>query len=558
MTLIYRSKEESTAPMGFDKNLMGANVDVISKLEDINFESSFDGSLKNAVAYITPWERTGFSPKNKIDADWSKLENSPYNDILLSLENDLGTDFLEQSNVNLETSFFEIYSDSKDFTFTALGDQENSLNKQKALRSEVPIGIQQGIVEGGKLLAGEIFQDGSQMERYVQTGINQVAGKVFNIPSGPIYIGNENGSLNQIISGISDYAAIFGVNIPRGLTTVVRPDTQSSESKSLTIKNGSSAEVDGVWQFLFNPSELELVAGPEYNKSETWGVMDNANAGAPKSFQAMRNPELKFSGVKLNGYVFGKKVEDLEQGLFELFMTPGGGDNGTSNGPQVLEFVWGKRTFGPCIIKDVRVTEKMWDDGLLVSADVNFTLEKIPEWTINDGQVSVYTPFEPGTQPTQVKPEENVEELPDEEEKTEPPEKEPPEKESSEALSYKLCNQQINFVSNLNQLKEKASEGFFEKFGRGNAGKAQGAQLQFSALLTANASVMGRISGVDSKCLQKCNRSLYREKAGINFVYFPDKQLACIRACCDQIVKKVKDVNKAKCPGGFTPQINPG
>jgi hypothetical protein len=260
------------------------------------------------------------------------------------------------------------------------------------------------------------------MERYVQTGINQVAGKVFNTPSGPIYIGNENGSLNQIISGISDYAAIFGVNIPRGLTTVVRPDTQSSESKSLTIKNGSSAEVDGVWQFLFNPSELELVAGPEYNKSETWGVMDNANAGAPKSFQAIRNPELKFSGVKLNGYVFGKKVEDLEQGLFELFMTPGGGDNGTSNGPQVLEFVWGKRTFGPCIIKDVRVTEKMWDDGLLVSADVNFTLEKVPEWTINDGQVSVYTPFEPGTQPTQVNPEEKAEELPDEEEKTEPPE----------------------------------------------------------------------------------------------------------------------------------------
>ena len=34
----------------------------------------------------------------------------------------------------------------------------------------------------------------------------------------------------------------------------------------------------------------------------------------------------------------------------------------------------------------------MWDEGLLVNAEVDFTLVRVPEWTINDGYVSTYDP----------------------------------------------------------------------------------------------------------------------------------------------------------------------
>ena len=151
----------------------------------------------------------------------------------------------------------------------------------------------------------------------------------------------------------------------------------------------SSAERNtAIWQFLFNPSQLNLSVGPNFKKSETWGVSDEANSGAPLHWTSNKNAELKFSKVLLNGYVFGKRVEELEQGLIELFMKSP--TNDAKHGPRVLEFVWGKKSFGPCVIKDITISEKMWDEGLLVNAEANFTLERVPEWTINDGYVSTY------------------------------------------------------------------------------------------------------------------------------------------------------------------------
>ena len=215
--------------------------------------------------------------------------------------------------------------------------------------------------------------------------------------------------------------------------------------------NATAKRTDGAWQFLFNPSELGLTASPEYSKSETWGVMDAKEAGYPLQFNRMKNPQLKFNNIKLNGYVFGRQVEDLEQGLFKLMMTAGGADNGASAGPQVLEFVWGKKTFGPCVIKDISITEKMWDNGLLVNADLNFTLEKIPEWTVNDGQVSVYAPGTQGTQPTQTAPESQNNEEPDEEEK-------PDKEDKPAARCLELRNAQQNAVKILDKTFEAAAE----------------------------------------------------------------------------------------------------
>ena len=463
-----QSPSSNTYPVSFAQNLFGANTDVVSTLKEIKFES-FDGSLQNAIAYIVPWKRTGFNsrtPANPTATDTPASQNIP------TLADDLGIDlkfdpppemgdlyggtgigttgdplsspnFLSSDN-NLPSFLGDTtppkwdidqskwYDGSTEYklntqTYTPATDvkgnkpptqdQQAAQEKQKALGSEIPIGLQQGILAGTSFLAGSLLQDNPQLSSIVGTGINQVAGSVFNVPTGPIYVGNENGIVNQVISGASSLAALFGVNIPRGLTTTVKPDRQPNTPKDVNLI--SKKPEDGIWQFLFNPSELGLSLGPKYSESETWGVMDAKESGTPLQFQRMSNPKLKFSGIKLNGYVFGRQVENLEQGLFKLLMTAGGADNGASAGPQVLEFVWGKKTFGPCVIKDISITEKMWDNGLLVNADLNFTLEKIPEWTVNDGQVSVYAPY---TQPTQTSPEEQKEETPSEGEKQEPPE----------------------------------------------------------------------------------------------------------------------------------------
>ncbi|AEZ65738.1 virion structural protein and packaging [Cyanophage S-TIM5] len=459
----------NTYPVSFAQNLFGANTDVVAPLEKINFESSFDGSLQNAIAYIVPWKRTGFNsrtPANPTATDTPASQNifdvgldlgidlkfEPPADMsdlyggtgigttgdplsspnFFSSDNNLPSFLGDTTPPKWDTDQSKWYDGSTDYqvntqiytpTTDVKGnkpptqDQQAAQEKQKALGSEIPIGLQQGILAGTSFLAGSLLQDNPQLSSIVGTGINQVAGSVFNVPTGPIYVGNENGIVNQVISGASSLAALFGVNIPRGLTTTVRPDRQPNTPKDFNLNVIPSNRTDGAWQFLFNPSELGLSLGPKYSESETWGVMDAKESGTPLQFQRMSNPKLKFSGIKLNGYVFGRQVEDLEQGLFKLLMTAGGADNGASAGPQVLEFVWGKKTFGPCVIKDISITEKMWDNGLLVNADLNFTLEKIPEWTVNDGQVSVYAPY---TQPTQTAPEEQKKETPDEGDKSEP------------------------------------------------------------------------------------------------------------------------------------------
>jgi hypothetical protein len=149
-----------------------------------------------------------------------------------------------------------------------------------------------------------------------------------------------------------------------------------------------------VWQFLFNPEELEMSYGPEFNRGETWGVSDEANSGQPLSWKYNKNKKLVFSRILLHGYSIGRRVDSLEKGLRNLF-TARDGNNG-SDGPPVLEFVWGNRVFGPCVIQNISVREKAWDNGLLVNAEVSFELEQVPEWTINDGFVDI---LRPGRQP---------------------------------------------------------------------------------------------------------------------------------------------------------------
>lgn len=414
---VYKTQETSSNPVPMAKNLFGANLDVVTALDRVEFEPYGDGSMRNAIAHIVPWKRGGVSNKTQsLPSYESVFRDGALNDIASSF-GATGID-LGDLGLNFDTSIFSTESlinwdnapswnednsvwESTDLDLGidyAVFDQKGKTNtteltnakeKQKKLGSEIPVGVRQGLLTGLQFANSLIPYGNSQIGNYVETGLNLI-GDALDTPSGPIYIGNPAGIINQGLN----LGTMFGFNIPgRGLTTSIAPDLQSNESKGSVLKDkdgGSPGLPEGIWQFLFNPSELSLNVGPNYKETDTWGVMGDANGGKPLHFTNLKNPELKFSKVLLNGYVFGRQVENLEQGLFDLFMKNPSGNS--PHGPQVLEFVWGKKTFGPCVIKDIQISEKMWDDGLLVNAEVSFTLVKVPEWTINDGQVSVYDP----------------------------------------------------------------------------------------------------------------------------------------------------------------------
>jgi len=207
------------------------------------------------------------------------------------------------------------------------------------------------------------------------------------------------GSETRVIAKVPDNTAYQSrprqpvptrVPVPASVSQPVSGKTYSANPSGALATTPFVIPSEAVWTFLFNPEELQLSSGPDFNRAETWGVSDPANSGQPLSWRSNKNRKLTFGKVLLHGYSFGKRVDSLERGLQELF-TARDGENG-ADGPPVLEFVWGKRVFGPCVIQNVQVREKAWDNGLLVNAEVSFELEQVPEWTINDGFVDVLRP----------------------------------------------------------------------------------------------------------------------------------------------------------------------
>lgn len=473
------------------KNLFGANLDVLATLGDednIQFEAMGDSSLRNAIAYIVPWQRASSSSRTQ---SASSVVNAPRTDFFQGVIDGLSPDFgfsspgtFDSLSESIDTSFVPYWDETDsawdagiDYFNTNLDfftgddskynfnseyytkilntdtedqvtlDQSAAEKRQAAVSSEVPMGWRQGILAGGRFLAGELIED-TGTRGLVDTVLTQGAG-LLSTPTGPVYIGNANGLVNQVL----DIATMFGVNVPRGLTTSVPPNLQSKRSK-LEGFAAKAKPTDGMWQFLFNPSEIALSAGPKFKTTETWGVSDEANSGQPLHWTNNSNTKLQFSKVLLNGYIFGKKVESLEQGLFKLFLE--NPTNDAKHGPKVLEFVWGKRSFGPCVIKDIRVNEKMWDEGCLVSADVSFTLEKVPEWTINDGQVSTFDPtaHPVSSAPTKTTPSEAKQ--PDSDDKAQPPATEQTNKPTCKKLATAIKNS-VQLLKEFDYLAKEAA-----------------------------------------------------------------------------------------------------
>lgn len=143
--------------------------------------------------------------------------------------------------------------------------------------------------------------------------------------------------------------------------------------------------VEGIWQFLYNPEDLKYSVSPQYVQANTWGNSE----GNALHWSGNDNEKLSFSKIILNGYMFGRKVETLIKGIRDLVNVKEGG---SKQSPPVLEFIFGKKYFGPCVMENITFTETMWDGGEAVAAELSFDLRKIPDWIVNDGYVSIFDP----------------------------------------------------------------------------------------------------------------------------------------------------------------------
>lgn len=426
---VEQSKTVGETPVGSShRSLLGGNLDVISALDTIEFAQKGplgDGALRNSIAYIRYWSRAGskstaetstqtidatqIDPGSDPQAELQKAVNDiagPEMENVESVEysDDFRTAYITnadgseirvnsyitddgkvvQTSIDSSTLVLDedgnIISGERGTVFakaneklsvdqTAQGERQQAIATQTPKTKDAPATGRDELIQRNIANASQkMIEESVIMSR--TSGVGQLK------PANPNGFVNILGKIGKSILGVSpskiSYAGVAGSAV-KGAAKVE--------------KSGTLAK--GMWQFLFNPSELEIEAGPEFRVAETWGVSDKANSGQPLNWSHNKNAQLKFNSVLLNGYMFGRKVEELEQGIFELFMSR---DGEGQDGPPVLEFVWGKRVFGPCVIKDISVREKMWDEGQVVNAELSFTLEQIPEWTINDGFVDIARP----------------------------------------------------------------------------------------------------------------------------------------------------------------------
>ncbi len=508
------------------KSFLGGNYDVYSQLESIQFQGALgDASMRGNVAYIRLWKRggtvgqspasQGLSGTDLGESDfWSNLSSSigeTFGSLPTSLKNEYAFD------PSSSAAFGYTFKESETFPQLLSLPGDSLIARQTSLASSIPV-------------SG--FFDSSGVNFNVET-FSQAPSAVEKQQTntlGAVKSANPNGfisTLNRVGRAI--------IGLPSGRISNLS-QANAARLDASTIPLGEM-----MWQFLFNPSEMELEVGPEFKNSETWGVSDKSNSGQPLHWSHNKNAVLKFNSILLNGFVFGRKVEVLEQGIIELFMAR---DGEGQHGPHVLEFVWGKRVFGPCVIKNINIKEKMWDEGEVVNAEISFTLEQVPEWTINDGFVDVARPGRLSTEgspavsgssaanpagatnPTGGNANPGGGQKPDQKARVTP-----------SGPSAQFCTQATNAYSNFNNLGGKSNKSWTDNvFG---TPEARATQLgnEYTTILNANRSVTGTLGAIDSKCSKGCPQTAY---------YYPNTAtlnvnayLGCVQSCSYQYASKI-------------------
>jgi hypothetical protein len=562
----YIWKQESSSGGGSShRSLMGANLDIVQALDLVEFQR--DGTaplgkgpgseMRNATAYIRRWKRSNTSQQSQVSPDnVSDVVDLGNADTINAI---VANSWTQPSLLNGPA--LPNFSAGA-YDFDTIESQTNTFNTAEIWNSDV---INNNITG----------QDWSKLSQEVPTNafIESNSSPTAGAPTTPtpVSTAQTNPAPGKVISANPGGGGNNGFlsRLTRNLLNIASPSPIYSGAFT-DQKAKTSTLQEGVWQFLFNPSELQLRAGPEYAKAQVWGVSDKANSGQPRHWTNNRNPELKFNKVLLNGYVFGRQVEELEQGLFDLFMSR---DGGGQDGPDVLEFVWGKRVFGPCIIKDIEVTEKAWDNGLVVNAEVSFTLEQIPEWTINDGAVSVYNPSQlPLSQQTPnigvgtTTPNvgagttspggrdggSNGGGSPDQKGKEEnPPEAPAPANE----LNKNQCKALEKTRDNFRKLAVSPEVQPAKILGVINTEPERDRLVKafnkFQTIYKSYALVLDNLSGLDKKCKQRCSKTAYPDSA----TFKDSTGLSCIKNCSSQIFLVLKKEYEKKCPN--TTRVSP-
>ena len=522
--------KSATSGIGGPRSFLGGNIDVYSALDKVEFQGGLgDFSLRGNVAYIRLWKRGGSAQQSA--ASVAPVQ-PPSSDSLEDLEDALEAAIGNRDNI---ANGFDPATGKYGFD-PYEGEADN------------PIEVAESRIQIAERLLSEARQEAvsAQTPTSSATPSATVAAAPPASPTkaptqasmGAVKSANPNGFLNT------------AANVGRALIGLPQGKPEYSGQAAGGGSGASSAPVgEMMWQFLFNPSELELEVGPEFKNAEVWGVSDKGNSGQPLHWSHNKNAQLKFNSVLLNGYVFGRKVEVLEQGLIELFMAR---DGEGQHGPHVLEFVWGKRVFGPCVIKNVNIKEKMWDEGEVVNAEVSFTLEQVPEWTINDGFVDVARPGRQqlatnpvpgaagaagatgaadagGTDPGDGK---------NQDQKSQDPA-------GGDTSGSKLCNWNLEISKQFQQLYVKVNNpltaGAF-----GNPSSIISSFYSAKSSLYAGSSEIGNF--VDSKVSSGCKKSSYRAttsdilKSGGNFAISSQQQaLQFVRACTETTKKALDD-----------------
>ena len=198
----------------------------------------------------------------------------------------------------------------------------------------------------------------------------------------------------------------------------------------------------------------------------------------------------------------------------------------------------------------------MWDEGLLVNAEVDFTLVRVPEWTINDGYVSTY---DPSAQNTIIEPKvtsktpPNVgvgSNPPDASDKTQPPAKKSIAEtlglpEVKYAYTQSQCDSGRYTAKNFSTLSNDPRvnpNGWDMAFGSSDAA-ANVAINKYVTIYDSFASVVNTLPGLDPICKAKCN---YRGQAAPT----ANKLIGCTQSCATQISTLLNNrySGENKCP----------
>lgn len=149
------------------------------------------------------------------------------------------------------------------------------------------------------------------------------------------------------------------------------------------------AEAAKLWQFLYNPVQIEYSREARYAEVPTQGVRV-----PQQQFQHSTGKTLNLSGLVLDAWWMGKSVQPLVDGLDTLIEAS---IEEQQYSPPVLSFVMGSRTvLAPCVLQRVTVKENGWlAGGQVARASVDLVLLEVPSEDIDRGQdAATVTPDE--------------------------------------------------------------------------------------------------------------------------------------------------------------------